>query len=112
MNRALLTTAAIVFIVSSQANAATRTFYSPNLHGDRISACIGAGTVCGKPVADQLCNSRGFEQALTYRLDRSQNDVLRMRTIENKIAGVTNAEPSFVFVKCYTPEVKTTLISQ
>jgi hypothetical protein len=87
----------------AQANATTRTYFTPNLDGDRISACIGQGTICGKPVADRPCAGHGFSQALTYRLDRTNEAQARMRTIENKLIETASAQPSIVFVKCYSP---------
>ena len=68
MTRKTFTALASIIVFTTlltQANAATRTFFAPNMHGDRISACIGEGTICGKPVADRLCTGRGFTQALT-----------------------------------------------
>ncbi|MGI9482891.1 MAG: hypothetical protein ACR2OR_11110 [Hyphomicrobiales bacterium] len=112
MTRTALTavTAAIVgFVAIGSANATVRTFFSPNLYGDRISACVGQGTVCGKPVADKLCTVRGFTKALTFRLDRTTEPGERLRTIENEMATGEKAEPAFVFVKCYSPNVEARL---
>jgi hypothetical protein len=85
------------------ASATTRTFYSPSLYGDRLSACLGEGSVCGKLVADRLCATHGFSQALIFRLDRMTEPGSRLRTIDNEITGLNNSVPTFIFVKCYSP---------
>ncbi len=109
MKTALFAITALVVSFSAQADAATRTFFSPSMYGERISACTSGGSVCGKPVADQLCTERGFAQALTFRLDRTDKSNIRMRTIDNEIAPASANEPAFVFVKCYAPKVQTSL---
>lgn len=109
MIRSTLTATIIGLFAITSANAGVRTFFSPNLYGDRISACVGQGTVCGKPVADRLCSARGFTEALTFRLDRTTTANDRLRTIENKIATGEKVEPAFVFIKCYTPNTQALL---
>ncbi|MGI9372792.1 MAG: hypothetical protein ACR2OJ_09875 [Hyphomicrobiales bacterium] len=112
MQTAIFLLATLTIFIATKADAATRTFFAPSMYGEQISACTGEGTVCGKPVADQLCTSRGFAQALTFRLDRTDKANIRMRTVENELTPANANEPSFVFVKCYAPEVQATLTSE
>ncbi len=47
---------------------AARTFNKPHEDGDRVAACLIDGRSCGKPVADRLCEARGFQRTLTFRM--------------------------------------------
>lgn len=105
MTKSVLTalTAAIAFAaVTADANAAARTYFKPNVDGDRVSACLANGGSCGKPVADRLCVARGFERALTYKLDPVVNSSRGLRTIDNELVNADNLR-AFAFVKCYKP---------
>ncbi len=94
---------ASLFVWISEADARARTFNRPTLFGDRLSACYGSGGGCGKPVADAYCVSRGYENALSYRLNRNTSNN-RARTLDNQIVAINAKTPEFVFVKCYTQE--------
>jgi len=94
---------AIVISIST-ASGAARTFFKPSLDGDRLAACVGGGSICGKPVADRICSARGYMQALTFRIDRTPKSEQRIRTIDNDLIAHTASEPTFVFVKCFTEE--------
>ena len=104
-------TAAIAFVaITADANAAARTFNKPHVDGDRIAACLIDGTSCGKPVADRLCEARGFQRALTFKMDRNATTEGRFRTVENEVlSGTTQA--AFSFVKCYKPNEKPTTVT-
>ncbi len=105
MTKAVLTalTAAIAFAaITADANAAARTYFKPNVDGDRVSACLSTGGSCGKPVADRLCIARGFERALTYKLDPAVNSTRGLRTVDNELVR-NEGQKAFAFVKCYKP---------
>ncbi|MGI9371560.1 MAG: hypothetical protein ACR2OJ_03620 [Hyphomicrobiales bacterium] len=94
---------ASLFVWIAEADARARTFNRPTLLGDRLSACYGSGGGCGKPVADAYCISRGYENALSYRLNRNTSSN-RARTLDNQIVSVNAKTPEFVFVKCYSSD--------
>lgn len=113
MTKTVLTalTAAIAFAaVTADANAAARTYFKPNVDGDRVSACLSNGASCGKPVADRLCIARGFERALTYKLDPVTNSSRGLRTIDNELVN-TDGLRAFAFVKCYKPNDKPSTVT-
>ena len=96
-------TAAIAFAaITADANAAARTYFKPNVDGDRVSACLSTGGSCGKPVADRLCIARGFERALTYKLDPAAETARGLRTVDNELVRAEGLK-AFAFVKCYKP---------
>ncbi len=91
-------------LIPNEGEAGTRKFYKPSLYGDTLAACSSGGSGCGKPVADRYCKNRGFDQALSYRLNRNPQGDTRARTVDNKLVNVSSTQPSFVFVKCFTSQ--------
>jgi hypothetical protein len=96
---------AIAFsLILEVCEAGTRKYYKPSLYGETLAACSANGTGCGKPVADKYCKNRGYEQALSFRLNRNPQGITRARTISNQLVNVSAKQPAFVFVKCYTSQ--------
>ena len=94
----------VVGLMSEPADGAARKFFKPTLLGDVLSACSGASSGCGKPVADHFCRAKGFAHALNYRLDRSGGNRGQARTIDNELVTISAASPTFIFVKCFSNE--------
>ena len=113
MTKTVLTalTAAIAFAaITADANAAARTYFKPNVDGDRVSACLSTGGSCGKPVADRLCIARGFERALSYKLDPAPATTRGLRTVDNELVHAAGLK-AFAFVKCYKPNEKPSTVT-
>ena len=113
MTKTVLTalTAAIAFAaITADANAAARTYFKPNVDGDRVSACLSTGNSCGRPVADRLCIARGFERALSYKLDPVENTTRGLRTVDNELVS-GEGQKAFAFVKCYKPNEKPSTVT-
>ena len=89
---------------SDSADAAARKFFKPTLLGDVLAACSGASSGCGKPVADHFCRSKGYANALNYRLNRSDGRGAQARTIDNELVTISASAPTFVFIKCFTSQ--------
>ena len=105
-----LTAAVALAAITADANAAARTYFKPNVDGDRVSACLSTGNSCGKPVADRLCIARGFERALTFKLDPAPNTARGLRTVDNELVRAEGLK-AFAFVKCYKPNDKPSTVT-
>lgn len=95
---------AVVSALPDTAEAAVRKFFRPTLLGDTLAACVGPSSGCGKPVADHFCRTKGYASALNYQLNRSDGGDAQARTIDNELVDISASSPTFVFVKCFTPE--------
>ncbi len=99
-NQSLIILAALTLSVT-QASAAVRTYFSPELDGYRASACLADGQTCGKPAADAWCKANGWTSALIFQRD-SQPQTTRLIDSGDLCSGPACA--SFHQIKCYTPE--------
>jgi hypothetical protein len=64
--RITLTAFLLITVLSSQAEAGVRNFFSPRLDGERVDACLAAGP-CGKPAADAFCKKEGYDKAMIFQ---------------------------------------------
>ena len=94
--RALLAGLAFLTLLSQAQASEVRNYFTPELDGQRINACLADGT-CGKPAADVFCKVEGFDQAMLFQRERSDS----ARTLDSdKVCdgGCT----AFRQVKCFT----------
>jgi hypothetical protein len=73
---ALIGTALTLSMPLAKADAATRTYFNPNIFGKPVALCMSDRTSCGKPTADAWCSDNGFAEALTFE---------RMRTVQKSL---------------------------
>ena len=105
MNKTLLIAGLLTAMapaLSGPSEAASRSFFSPTVGGDRLSFCVDAGDACGKPIADAWCRAVGFEQALNYQ---RHNTVVNRPTVTRyadtgAICNGIDCE-SFRTIKCW-----------
>jgi hypothetical protein len=93
---ALLTTAPVT------AEAAVRTWITPQLDGERVSSCLSNQSGCGKPAADLWCKSMGFEEALTFERERAPFDFTRLADTRELAPGTP-----FRQIKCSSTKPNT-----
>ena len=105
MRKTFTTFAFLALAVAStmtQAQASTRSFFTPTVAGDRLSFCLVDRQDCGKPIADAWCRAVGFQEVLNYQRDHSttrQFNVARYADTGGICTG-TNCE-SFRQIKCW-----------
>jgi hypothetical protein len=57
---------ALALLGASQAQAATRSYFSPSDEGVRIGACLSGSAGCGKVAADAFCKKQGFTESILF----------------------------------------------
>lgn len=53
--------------LSSAAEANVRSFFSPELGGERLGFCLQSSGHCGKLVADAYCRFQGYDEAVLFQ---------------------------------------------
>ena len=94
--RALLAGLALLTLLSQAQASEVRTYFTPELDGQRINACLATGA-CGKPAADAFCKVEGYDQAMLFQRERSQS--ARLIDSDKLCDGDCTA---FRQVKCFT----------
>jgi len=91
---------------ATSANAAVRSYFSPGILGDRIAFCNSDNQDCGKPVADAWCTENGFEKAILFQRNRSNNQSSGslIRYADNGKICTGKDCISFAQIKCYSGE--------
>ncbi len=89
-------------VLSSPSDAASRSFFSPTVGGDRLSFCVNSGDACGKPIADAWCRAVGFEEALNYQRNSTVVNRPNVTRYADTGAICTGADcESFRQIKCF-----------
>jgi hypothetical protein len=61
-----------LFVHAGAAEANVRSFFSPEIGGQRLSFCLQSSGHCGKPVADAYCQFQGYDEAILFQRDELQ----------------------------------------
>lgn len=79
------------------AAAEVRNFFSPEVQGTRVDACLSGGA-CGKAAADAFCREQGYDSSVLFQ--REQTTVAARAVDSDKVCE----KDCTVFrqVKCYT----------
>jgi len=94
--RALLAGLALLTLLSQAQASEVRNYFTPELDGQRINACLATGA-CGKPAADAFCKVEGYDQAMLFQRERTNS----ARSIDsNKVCDSDCT--AFRQVKCFT----------
>jgi hypothetical protein len=93
--------AALAFIIAlglaePAAAAQVRNFFSPEVGGTRIDACLGNGN-CGKAAADAFCRVQGYDRAMIF-----QRETFTTTKVIDSGKSCTGACTAFRQVKCFT----------
>ena len=73
MSRQIVIAAIVVLMVSAgNAGATVRNFFFPEWNGIRLNACLSDNKACGKPAADAFCRMKGFDAALLFQREASE----------------------------------------
>lgn len=94
--RALLASLVLLTLIPEAGAAEVRNYFSPQLDGHRINACLSDGA-CGKAAADAFCKVEGYDQAMLFQRERSDS----ARAIDSDKLCDGNCT-AFRQVKCYT----------
>jgi hypothetical protein len=99
----LLASLPLCAITASQAAAAARSYSNPVYLGEYIHQCLADGTTCGKPAADAFCRLEGYENALSFRLQRDPARITTAVILDSgRVLRGAEAQP-FDSVKCWRP---------
>ena len=92
-----LSTAIVMMLSVSAAEAGVRNFFSPLLEGARIDACLSGG-LCGKPAADAFCKVQGYDKALIFQRETSSG----ARALDSASICSGSSCTALKQVKCFT----------
>ena len=83
--------------VGSQSPAASDEFENPQVDGTALDYCREWAGNCGKPAADAWCQSKGYSQAIDYRV---KNDTPPTRIVTSKQLCNDSGCDRIVWVRC------------
>jgi hypothetical protein len=84
--------------VATPANAAVKTYFTPQQEGTRLWACLADQTTCGKAVADAFCQAQGFSESILFA--REAVSEARLLGGETLCSGAQCE--AFTRIKCFT----------
>ena len=87
-----------LLLAATPAQAAVKTYFSPQHDGARLSSCLADNNTCGKAVADAFCKKEGFAESILF----AREPVSEARLMDGE-ALCTGAQcEAFTRIKCYT----------
>lgn len=89
-------------ITAGDANATTRSFFTPAFDGVRLSSCLQDGRSCGKLAADAFCQKEGFAESILF----AREQVTAARTLDGDGLCEGGTCQAFTRIKCYDPQVQ------
>lgn len=93
--------AAMLAGLAGPSDAGTRNFFNPTVGGDRLSFCANYDGICGKAIADAWCRAIGFEEAINFRRDTRENQVIVARYADTGDVCRGKDCQSFRQIKCW-----------
>ncbi len=84
-------------VLTAPAGAGVRNFFTPEIDGARVDACLGAGD-CGKAAADAFCKVQGYDRATLFQREPSALS----RVLDTGRLCSTGSCTAFRQVKCFT----------
>ena len=97
---AILLGAALALSAQSASATEAQTFYEPAHDGHRIDACLNWGADCYQPAADAFCRSKGFTQAVRFRIAKDIGATHPTMVMgEGKLCDMPHCD-GFEFIKC------------
>jgi hypothetical protein len=92
------------FAMTAQPAApAARSYSNPLYLGEYIHQCLSDGRTCGKAAADAFCRLEGYENALSFRLQRDPARITTAVILDSgRVLRGAEAQP-FHSVKCWRP---------
>jgi hypothetical protein len=97
-----LTLIALSFAVAP-ADAASRSYSQPRFMGQAVDHCLEAQSQCGKPAADAYCRSRGYSNALSFRLERDPARISVTVAVDSGSLHRAPVAQPFQMIKCWRP---------
>lgn len=91
--------AAFLVLAAIEANASTRSYFSPKADGVVIGACLADGTSCGKLAADAFCKKQGFAESILF----AREAVASARILDSGTMCEGRSCEAFKRIKCYLP---------
>lgn len=85
-------------LVAPSAQATTRMFFSPEIDGTRLDACLSDGTACGKPAADAFCRVQGFDRSTLFQREK----LASTRVLDSGQVCSGGSCTAFRQIRCYT----------
>ncbi len=95
--------AAFLVLGTIEANASTRSYFSPKANGVVIGACLADGTSCGKIAADAFCKKQGFAESILF----AREAVTTARILDSGLMCEGASCEAFKRIKCYQPKSET-----
>jgi hypothetical protein len=97
----------VIFVLAGLAAAAqpsqgaTRSYFMPEMDGNRIDLCLSGQRDCGKPAADAFCAANGFRESILFQRETAAVlSTYRLGTSSFCDGGTCTA---FRQIKCYSP---------
>ncbi|HEY7764564.1 MAG TPA: hypothetical protein VIB38_06215 [Aestuariivirgaceae bacterium] len=97
-----LTLIALCFGAAS-ADAASRSYSQPRVMGHAVDHCLEDQSQCGKPAADAYCRHEGYQNALSFRLERDPARISVTVAVDSGSLQRAPAAQPFQMVKCWRP---------
>ena len=86
-------------LLASDAEAAVRSYFSPEQDGVRLGSCLADGLSCGKIAADAFCQKQGFTESILF----AREIVTMSRPVDKGGSCETGQCEAFRRIKCFSP---------
>lgn len=80
---------------------ATRSYFMPEMDGNRIDHCLSGTRDCGKPAADAFCAANGFSESILFQRETATG----LSTYRLGTSSFCDGKSCTAFrqIKCYSP---------
>ena len=97
-------------LMAGTALADARAFSQPRILGQIVDQCLDGGAQCGKVVADAFCRHIGYNNALSYRIERDPARISTTIAIDSELTIRTPRAQPFQMVKCWRPNEQPSVV--